>query len=148
MFLIGVILFLLIINSTIFLFSNSGMPFNLLCFLFVLLSNIAILITSKSITNFIYGIKLLTFKNGNIKKEKVNDSIEIFNLLIKSSFFICFIGIIMGFIIMQQHLSDPSSIGPNMTLTSLILFYSIILDLIILIPGKYLLSKITREIEK
>jgi hypothetical protein len=124
------------------------MPFNLLCFLFVLLSNIAILITSKSITNFIYGIKLLTFKNGNIKKEKVNDSIEIFNLLIKSSFFICFIGIIMGFIIMQQHLSDPSSIGPNMTLTSLILFYSIILDLIILIPGKYLLSKITREIEK
>lgn len=145
MFLVGVVFYFLIILSTILLGSYVAAFNDLPSFAFVLLSNVAVLIITKGIKDFSYGIKVLTLKNIKVDSGKLKESIEIFKLLHKSSFGISFFGFLIGIISMLSKLDDPSSIGPSMAIALLIAFYSTMLDLVIISPARFMLSKIERN---
>lgn len=116
-----------------------------LSIVFVLLSNIALVIATKSMKSFIYGVKVISSSKTEIHKKKLSESIEVFSLLLKTSIGIGFIGFIIGLIALLHVLDDPTSIGPAIAVSLLTVLYSVLFATLILIPAKFLLNKIARK---
>ncbi|WP_202710968.1 MotA/TolQ/ExbB proton channel family protein [Sporosalibacterium faouarense] len=140
MFLLGVLAWMIIIVISVGVADLNYLIY-LPSILFVLLSNLAILISTNSFKSLLHGFRILILNNIEIRKSDLDESIKTFELLIKSSILISLLGFIIGTVNMLHRLTDPSSVGPYMSLALLIIFYSIVLDLVVLIPGNFLLKK-------
>ncbi|MTI48094.1 MAG: hypothetical protein FH761_09645 [Firmicutes bacterium] len=140
MFLLGVLAWMIIIVISVGVADLNYLIY-LPSILFVLLSNLAILISTNSFKSLLHGFRILILNNIEIRKSDLDESIKTFELLIKSSILISLLGFIIGTVNMLHRLTDPSSVGPHMSLALLIIFYSIVLDLVVLIPGNFLLKK-------
>lgn len=145
MFLTGVMFYFFIVIITILLGADLRWFIDFPSFIFILLSNIAILITTNSIKNFLYGIKLLVVKNIEVDSDKIKESIEVFSLLDKASLIISILGILIGFISMSGNLAEPSSLGVHMAVLLLVPLYSAMINIIMIKPAKFMLIKIQRR---
>lgn len=83
-FIIGVGLFLLLVVVTIFLGTTLGNFIDLPSLLFVILTNVALILATRSIQDFLYGIKVLVNRKMEIEQVKLQESVKIFDLLQRS----------------------------------------------------------------
>lgn len=144
MFLTGIVFYFIIIIATILLGSDLRYFIDVPNFIFVLLSNLAVLITTNTIKDFSYGIKLLIMKNTEVDSSRIRDSIELFTLLNKASLVISIVGVLIGLISMGGNLDEPSSLGSYMAVSFLVPLYSAMLNIIIIKPVRFMLIKIQR----
>lgn len=144
MFFIGILLFI----CTVFFAMGTG---GLRAFIdpssivFVLFSNVALLVATRSIKSFVYGIRVISSKKIKIEKEKLMESIEVYDLLQKAFVGIGMLGFIIGIISLLHVLDGPSSIGPAMDVSLLTVFYSTLFGTLFITPTKFLLKKKARE---
>ena len=144
MFLTGIVFYFFIIITTILLGSDLRYFIDLPSFIFILLSNIAVLITTNTIKDFSYGIKLLVMKNTEVDSSRIRESIELFSLLNKASLVISIVGVLIGLINMGGNLDEPSSLGAYMAVSLLVPLYSAMLNIIIIKPVRFMLIKIQK----
>ena len=144
MFLTGIVFYFVIIITTILLGADLRWFIDFPSFKYILLSNIALLITTNSIKNFAYGIKLLIVKNIEVDSDKIKESIEVFSLLNRASLVISILGVLIGLIGMCGKLEEPSSLGVYMAVLLLVPFYSAMANIMIIKPAKFMLIKIQR----
>ena len=144
MFLTGIVFYFIIIISTIVLGADLRYFIDLPSFIFILLSNIAVLITTNTIKDFSYGIKLLIMKNIEVDSGRIRESIELFTLLNKASLVISILGVLIGLINMGGNLEEPSSLGAYMAVSLLVPLYSAMINIILIKPAKFMLIKIQR----
>ena len=145
MFLLGICLFIVIVIITILVGASLSNFIDLASFVFVIITNISILISTNSFKDFWYGVQLLIFNNKEVDIFRLTESMKIFGLLQKSSIGISILGFLIGLISVLSHLSEPSMIGPSIAVALLIVFYSILVSLVVISPAKYILSKIERK---
>ena len=146
MFLTGIVFYFFIIITTISLGSDLRYFIDLPSFIFILLSNIAVLITTNTIKDFSYGLKLLVMKNTEVDSDRIRESIELFTLLNKASLVISVVGVLIGLINMLGSLDDPSSLGPYLAVSFLVPLYSAIVNIVIIKPARFILIKIQNSL--
>ncbi len=150
MFLLGVLLFIIIIAIMIIL--GGGMAhlksfYDLPSVLFVLFSYLSILIATKSFGDFVYGIKALSMDDKDLSKNKLKNAIDLFDMLFKSSFAIGLLGFVIGMINMFARLDEPDAIGPSTAIALLTLFTAMIIAIVFIYPIKYTLVKKIRSMK-
>lgn len=145
MFLIGVTLFVGTIIFTMAKWGIIGAFIDSSSILFVLLSYLALMLTTRSLSDFTYGIKVVTSKKTVINKKRLSDAIDVFHLLQKASIGIGILGFLIGLVLLLNVLSDPSSIGPSLAVSLLTATYCVIVTLVFLTPVKFLLNRVAKR---
>ena len=145
MFVIGILLFIVTVIFTMATGLRLRAFIDTSSIVFVLFSNVSLLMATRSIKSFVYGIRVISSKKIIIEKEKLMESIEVYDLLQKASVGIGVLGFIIGIIALLHALNDPSSIGPGMAVSLLTVFYSALFGTLFITPTKFLLKKKARE---
>ena len=126
-------------------FSSAVVFIYLPSLIFVIGCYALVLISSKNIKSFFNALKILVNSKNARDIEMLEEAINAFSLLEKSSFWIGIAGLLIGAVALLNTLDQPSTIGPNVALSLLNVFYCAMFTIIILYPGNSLLKKIKRN---
>ncbi len=135
----GILIFLLAMVSYILSWVGVAVFLDFQSFIFVLLANIALLIATKSAGDFWYGVKVAYKKGTEWDRPRIKKAIKAIELLQKSVLGICILGFLMGVVIILAGLEEPMIVGPAVGLILFTVIYSVLLNLVILNPVKYVL---------
>ena len=135
MYIIGVLLYLLIVATMILtngIFLRFIDPLNLL---FVVGSIISTVVATGSYKDVISGFRIV-YKNESIDQVDLNRIIKVFNLLFNVSLISGFIGLIIGIIFILTETKDLWEIGPMLASSLTTVFYGLIIGFFIFLPAK------------
>lgn len=143
---IGALLCIVIIVLTTLFYGSIYGIIDMPSLFLVLGINVAIIIGTGSIKDFLYGLKLCVSKNTTPDKNKLSNSIRLFRLLFKTSIGSGFIGLLIGFISLFSSLSDPASIGPHSSISLISVLYGLVLAFGVISPIIFVLERFLHNI--
>lgn len=129
MFILGILVFLLIIVATMFISANTiGYFLDIPSILFVLGLYFASLLATSGVNDFLYGLKCIAKKEFIGEDVQIKKSLEAFYLLNKVTLGICLLGFITGLISLLSQIKDMSTFGPSIAVALLVSFYALVIN--------------------
>jgi flagellar motor component MotA len=129
MFILGILVFLVIIGATMLLGANSFLYFlDIPSLIFVVGLYFAVLVSTKGLKDFTYGLKCIVKKDFIPEKKATKRSLEAFRLLNKTTPGICILGFFIGLIALLSKMDDVSTIGPSVAVALLVTIYTVIIN--------------------
>lgn len=132
MYFLGILLFLFFLVISTMMGSHVSVFIDAPSLIIILAFSLSMLMASGLMKDFVRCFRIMTQKENNcslIELRKSNQSIKLMiGLLLTSGF----LGSTIGAISLLSSLSDPATLGPNLAVTLLTFFYSILLVFILL----------------
>lgn len=120
---------------------NLGIFMDITTCIIIVLFIIGALVISGLFKDFLNAFKMISKNSNEYSENEISRSKDAIFLSIFVSILAGIVGSILRIIILFQRLSDPSSLGPSMTMGLLFLLYSAIFVLILLPIGIALKNK-------